>query len=822
MRNSNGQNGQVQPVRRSDDYAQADDDSQHPRRASRDGRGFSYSTWVGLVLLAGSQAFCAAETIELAKDLRVAARQSAELTFDLADLPEGTQIRLYLDARIEWGSLGGNTCTMKLECNGNPLRGEALMNKPLIFTMRNGRKLYWARRKGRGYRVMYSPDFSDRIRTDENYIYGLPDDEPYRFGWDITPYARVGANLVKVSSSLLPLRLRDICVEMGEPIPSLNVPEESVRAAPAPSGPVPVYVPTPRTGMPVTIETTPTGGIRFQIGSRELRVRSRTSLPRGRWTNEESAADAWRDQRRGESSTAKWQGPDYAVERRVTLTDDHISVADTVLNTSTELVGVILENRLDLPDRPVRTLFGGVESRLKRVCNPANPTVIAELEGLAVGLVAEDDVLRIHSCTFKKAGCIGLSDPKLGIAPGRSHTLEWSIYAIADGDYWDVVNAIRKDWGTNVALRGPQVFVGNTWEWQSKHLTADRVRQWLQDHPVTVVMTYLPIFPGFPLSAATVDNPFNAHGPAVLRCKSWCDNTRHQVRLLKEIDPAVDVFAYTHHNLCTELGYAQKYRDSLVLDGEGKPRSTVYKPEMGHFLPTLENSYGRALMEVNRFLVEELGCHIYIDEITASNANGFAPYATWDGCTAVIDPRSHALKGKQSSSLLLMQPWRASLMDYLESKNRKVIANGPHYTRTMSKWGIQTFVESGCGPTYATQAHLGDPLIFSYTNNGFELIRDSLDLAGIVFSRLGEWSDLTFPFTPVELRSGVVIGKERILTNRSGQFGWADDSRAEVHVFDGKGQPVQQPDVRELRKGTQILTEVRMPSDHLAILVRRN
>ena len=45
-----------------------------------------------------------------------------------------------------------------------------------------------------------------------------------------------------------------------------------------------------------------------------------------------------------------------------------------------------------------------------------------------------------------------------------------------------------------------------------------------------------------------------------------------------------------------------------------------------------------------------------------------------------------------------------------------------------------------------------------------------------------------YPFTPIELHSGVLIGKERILTNRSGHFGWGDASAFRAHVFDSDGK----------------------------------
>ena len=72
--------------------------------------------------------------------------------------------------------------------------------------------------------------------------------------------------------------------------------------------------------------------------------------------------------------------------------------------------------------------------------------------------------------------------------------------------------------------------------------------------------------------------------------------------------------------------------------------------------------------------------------------------------------------------------------------------------------------------------------------------RRFLDHAGVFTTYV--WSDepdgppflhLMYPITPVELRAGMVLGEERILTNRSGRYGWPDNSAAAIHVIDADG-----------------------------------
>ncbi|MBI3922544.1 MAG: hypothetical protein HY318_14065, partial [Armatimonadetes bacterium] len=80
---------------------------------------------------------------------------------------------------------------------------------------------------------------------------------------------------------------------------------------------------------------------------------------------------------------------------------------------------------------------------------------------------------------------------------------------------------------------------------------------------------------------------------------------------------------------------------------------------------------------------------------------------------------------------------------------------------------------------------------------------------------------LLHPITPIEIREGMVIGEERILTNRSGRYGWPDGATVEVHVFDGAGNRVTNPQVKQVRERGRWRAEVRMPSDHFAILIRK-
>lgn len=77
-----------------------------------------------------------------------------------------------------------------------------------------------------------------------------------------------------------------------------------------------------------------------------------------------------------------------------------------------------------------------------------------------------------------------------------------------------------------------------------------------------------------------------------------------------------------------------------------------------------------------------------------------------------------------------------------------------------------------------------------------------------------------YPFTPIELHSGYLVGKERILTNRSGLFGWADKSNFNAYVYDRDGRQTDKYPVNKIEREGKCYAEVRMPGGYSCAIVR--
>jgi hypothetical protein len=122
---------------------------------------------------------------------------------------------------------------------------------------------------------------------------------------------------------------------------------------------------------------------------------------------------------------------------------------------------------------------------------------------------------------------------------------------------------------------------------------------------------------------------------------------------------------------------------------------------------------------------------------------------------------------------------------------------------------------------------LGDHLTEHVTKDAYDNMLAALD-HGCLYSWYDDRIYLTqktlteymFPFTPIELHEGYVIGKERILTNRSGLFGWGDNTDFAAHVFDRDGKETGEVAVRKVVRNGVTFAEVRIPEGYSAALVR--
>ena len=149
------------------------------------------------------------------------------------------------------------------------------------------------------------------------------------------------------------LELRGVYVEIGDPIQSKG----EIKVAPAPTGPIPTYLPGVLQYVNMSVQLSPEGTIKLRTGARTFDIVTRTSEPVGKWAM--TKADRSFAIHPGKRGCAQWECKGYRVSRAVSVGADHIHVADTYTSTSAVLIGVMHEDSLVFDRKPIEVKLGG-------------------------------------------------------------------------------------------------------------------------------------------------------------------------------------------------------------------------------------------------------------------------------------------------------------------------------------------------------------------------------------------------------------------------------------------------------------------------------
>jgi hypothetical protein len=444
------------------------------------------------------------------------------------------------------------------------------------------------------------------------------------------------------------------------------------------------------------------------------------------------------------------------------------------------------------------------------------------------GLLCEDDILQNQAYYKKGKQEITFGDRNLGLPAKQSQTLEWSVYVLPKCKYYDFVNVVRKNWNSNFTWEGPLAFpyMGGRQlqKWNKKEIKPAVVKKFLKERPINLLMTHVASNIKTSPAKATRNVPWLGHGTAILEFSWWTNMTKKMIEAFHQTAPYVKIFVYMHKNICSESKNWEKYRDSVAMDDYSQ---ALIKRDankgFGRFIPTVNNSYGKALKKVYEYIVDDLNGNIYMDEICLG-VTDWAPNKEWDNCTVEIDSKSHKVIRKTSIPNLLSKTWLEGMLKYLRAHNKQLLANGPVATRTLQKYHFMSFIEYGLGASGLISAHFSTPIAWNGYKVGivgYNHFRESLDYGALAITWAGPWNDHTFPFTPQEIHSGYVIGEERIITKLSGRFGWNDQSEAEFFMYNGQGNIVKSPTIKTVKENGKNVYEVRMPSNYAAVIVRK-
>ncbi|MBD3293545.1 MAG: hypothetical protein GF393_11520 [Armatimonadia bacterium] len=798
-------------------------------------------------LIAVTGTLCMAETTPLAEPgYELAYGESAEFAFT----PTGQygSVRLVYDVRMQFPRAAGSTYVMAWEVNGKPLNAAAtrtsvrLLNKPLQFTMASGLEIGWA--QGNTWRAVYSPDFELVQGTGAGGMQ-VEQVDPYRFVIDITDMVTRG------EENTITLLHRGRVMDLKRAFPDMDPTLELVFRELAFDL---SDEPTAITGLvddadefsadrvmlqrPATCDiggvasVAGSGGLSIRLPDLDLRVSSRFSWEGGGFNgfaaDERGAQPEWvvrKDTGDEDGATIVGTARDYRVERTVRFVDDHVAIEDRLVNTTDRDIGLAFDNRLEPVGSEVLQAYlcGNPDPAMVSLRGFENPTVFVRGNEAGCGLVALDDVYRIQAEMYWEDGA-GIRSDVFCLPAGGEYTVEWAIYPITRPDYFDFINIVREDLDVNFTIPGQFQFGLPS----AADMTPEAIRTMIEERDLAVFSTGT--------WANTGGDPPYYHGAQSLEAEHLHERFRRACENLRAVAPEVASLIYIHTFINLHEDTPERFPDSLITNADGTPYiNPGYTSRIGmpfyYCYPALDNSYFDAMKRLVDLCLDddEIGADgIYWDEVEMISPK--RSYDRWDGYSAELDDE-HRIARKFGDPHLLSLDAKVALVEHIRSKGGTLIGNSCPRTRTMQDMHFPRFVETA-REWYPARAHLYSPISLGdhKTVSDFDTLLDDIRLKlmwGTVYyyySRPAHpYPTITrhmFPFTPVELHRGWVLGEERLLTAVPGTFSLGDDDPVTVCWYDADGALADHVGEERVEGGKR-LVRLDLAEGEMAVIERR-
>lgn len=555
----------------------------------------------------------------------------------------------------------------------------------------------------------------------------------------------------------------------------------------------------------------PGGGIEVTVGGKRFRIESSYSYPNGGF-NRLTATDQpdttgeaeWRvslPERADVGRSVEGAGSFYNIERRIELEPTRILVRDTIRNITNDVLGVMLSNCINMQ---------GVDGA--SVTQMSNPTVFAAQGEAGVGLIALDDLYQLQLTTAYSDGLAEVRDDHFGMDKGASYTLEWAVYPTlsptpgGEADYYDFINQVRADEGLN----GSTVEGGFAW----MPFGSVPEREYAQLRNARYFSTGTPWRP--------VDDPqVSIEGIEFMEYPQECARIKAQFAQVKREYPGAKVMIHVAHGLYCTNRPEELFSDSRAMDANGRQfdyggGSEDYYANYwsrGRFAdgwrwwivyPTAENSFGRAMLEAMEYMMDEMGATaMWADGYIGGYVRGEYTYDRWDGHSVTIDPQTKLVTRQKCLAPYVGLPVLRDTIRLIADRGGVLITNGPPGPRSLWREHYLTSNETGGGDARPigglhlgrSVTPLGNPTAISTERDVYRDILAKLDF-GALYWWYGERGLLThktlvehmYPITFESIHSGTVRGTERIVTRRSGVYGWAgDNSLHAVYLYDARG-----------------------------------
>ncbi|MGQ9732277.1 MAG: hypothetical protein ACUVX8_13525 [Candidatus Zipacnadales bacterium] len=758
-----------------------------------------------LVLFIHSAGLGVSEELLRTDELTISRGETA--AFHLGALHTKDQtILLETYARMDSPNLGGSMFFMEFALNGQVITAAKtrhvcrLLNRPLMSPVAPGLPSSWYGHGG--WRVVYAPDFKI-AKTQTFYA-----DDPYRTVLDITDLVdRATDNVLTVTNTASAALAQRLGLEMRLVLGRLAIRvEPGVSPMLAPSDVHEHVINRGQKGAgPAQYKgkLLPGGGFVVTVAGKRFEFTSDFSYPKAGFHHLlPASANADPTDWQVTITAGEGQGTvhatcrQYHVTRRVRFEKRKIKIADEITNLDPQQgLGLLVRHSVNLREYPQSALrlAGNADPALNEYHSAANPSVYIALEDCALGMLCEDDVFRNQVTLFfdPEIESAGLMTKMLYLGPQERYELQWSVYPVASRDYYDFINLVREDWGANYTVEGAWCFFTPD---QILGIPLEELRAALERLGVRYICSW----------GGWVDpkrDPKRIGFGCEVLSDYWADyrsRLREATAKLHKAKPDVKVLVYYDSERDTHSDAGTRFFDSRLTDANGTHLSTDWGGQYSltwSMFATLENTFGKAMLEVVDAYLGEIGADgLYWDEMEhVSYGAPLITYSQLDGHSCILDPQTYTAKQQIGITTLLGAAHRAAVVQKVRAQGGFVLGNGPATTRQLLDLHVQRMVEIQHNEVWAYEGHLNSPLGYASSRLDFGNVTRALSMAMLlVGTRLDYPYDISrylFPFTPLELHHGYLLGRERIITMHSGSYGWhGEETRCMVRIFDPEGK----------------------------------
>ena len=762
--------------------------------------------------------------------------------FDFGTLPQkDTTILLDVTSRLDCKGLGGSMYFLKLTLNGrvvNAAKTRAvvrLVNRPVVSPVAANTPYSWF--GNNSWRILYAPDFEGALKF--KHFTG----NPYQLVLDVTDLTNpmsenrieitnmANDHTVKAAHTKGELVIQHLVIRT-QPGASPTMTEESAdrdainRGTPG-AGPA-AYKGRLLSG----------GGFVINAGGQEYAFATAISYPNAGLNRLVPAAkpDATGQKEwtvRAGGTRAVVEGPDYRLRRTVRFTPRRVEVADEITNLhADQKLGLLVRHEVLLKGKTATVrLAGNADPAINEYHSNGNPSVYVALPkaNFGLGLLVEDDVFRNQVTLYcdNDAATAGLRTEMLCLPAGGSYTLRWSVYLVASSDYFDFINLVRADWGANYTVDGPWTFFSPD---TILATPVEEIRRQFQ----RLGIRYACYCGGW--VDGKHDHKKIGFGTGVME-PYWTDfrrRLRDAAVKIREASPGCKVLVYYDTQRDTSDGSHERFPDSWLTDARGRQLSTdwsgVYSLTWS-VVATPTNSFGLAMLDAADRYLSEIGADgVYWDEMEATGYGApLITHAIPDGHSCILDKKTYTLDHEVGVTTLLGEGHRLAVIDHVRAKGGTLMGNGPCATRKLLAKKPQRMVEIQHNDTWAYEGNLDSPLGYASSRMDFGNWIRALNMAtllvGTTYRYEHEISPYVFPFTPIELHAGYLLGRERIIVTHSGNYGWpGEPCLVQVRHFnkDGKRTGRDFPTVigKEARTAVEIAEGEAVVLERLPVLVR--